>query len=123
VLTHRLTLGTVIVASVLLAGCGGGAGAGVVRDLCGLADLPHGTPAELTALRDKARQRLSAQHAFVGSARNKRIVSAAERVAVFADSEAKLATAPPELRSLFASAQPSGMSLSAGLADLRNACG
>jgi hypothetical protein len=78
---------------------------------------------ELTALRDEARQRLSGQHAFVGSARNKRIVSAAEQVAVFADSEAKLASAPPELHSLFASAQPASMSLSAGLANLRDACG
>lgn len=84
-----------LLALLLLTGCGGGSPVSAdVDGLCGLAELPHGSSAELRAVAAAAQTRVQQKGAFASTPRNRAIAQAALRLGVAAEGEAQAQERP-----------------------------
>jgi hypothetical protein len=131
-LSSRSTFVAVVAALCLpLAGCTHnqrplpaplGDNSAVVKDLCTLADLPHETPAELEALKQRGDALFKNQRPSSNTPANRRVLMATIQINLAVEQELTLASAPPELRGLLPTDNPQIPPLPVALKNLRDAC-
>jgi hypothetical protein len=95
----------------------------VVMDLCTLADMPHQTPAELEALKQRGDDLFKNQRPSANTPANRRVFMATIQVNLAVEQELTFATAPPQLRHLLPTGDPQILPpLPVALQNLRDAC-